>query len=395
MKTTTSRKELLYIAILTCLLFSYFSSFSWAKTEALTIEGKAAIFKDNILDAKDRAKNDALRNAVEQVAGVLAAGKSKFLNSILLKDLILTQTTGYVRSYEVLSERKEDGIYVVEIEAMVSDENLWNDILAKRTLLAEARYPRVLFLVSEKTQEKEDTYSDWSRMSECEVSLIQKFKNAGFRVRDPEILRKNIDRAKALKIIQGEKQAIRALKHQFGAEILIVGDAAARDLGDQLAPPFHTCNAHANLRAIRTDNAEILATSSKNARQADVDPTAGMNKALFKACQELAEDLLYDIFKNYRAEVFDQRTIELVLTGVKAYGEIDKFKEILQKKITGIKRVEHREFSLNTAIFDIQYTLGNGTNLASQIQATKFDYFRVLVTGSSANRVNAKIVHYK
>ncbi len=127
---------------------------------------------------------------------------------------------------------------MVGTEAVVRDENLWNDILAKKILLAEANYPRVLFLVDEKTLENDESYPDWSRMPECEVSLIQKFKHAGFRVKDPEILRKNINRAKAIKIIQGDKQAVKALRHQYGAELLIVGDATGKDLGDQLAPPF-------------------------------------------------------------------------------------------------------------------------------------------------------------
>ncbi len=392
MKATGVKRKSPYVLIAICILLILFSSSVWAKIEKVTVDGKAAVFQDNVLDAKDRAKSDALRNAVEQAAGVLAASKSKFLNSVLLKDLILTQSVGYVKSYEILSERREDGIYVVEIEAVVSDENLWNDVLAKKILLAEADYPRVLFLVDEKTIGEKESYPDWSRMSECEVSLIQKFKTDGFRVKDPEILRKNINRAKAIKVIEGDKQAVKALKRQYGAEILVAGEATGKDLGDKLAAPFHTCNGYANLRAIKTDNAEILAASSKDARQADVDPSTGMNKALSKACGELAEDLLRDIFKNYRE---DMRSVELVLTGVKAYGEIDKFKKVLREKIRGIRDIDQREFTLNTAIFDIQYTEGDGTSLASRIQATKFEYFKVFVTGSSPNRVDAKIEQSK
>jgi hypothetical protein len=392
MKTIRTKKELLYASVMiaTLLLLPLFSSPAWAKTD--TVKGQADIRGDNVLDAKDRAETDALRNAVEQVAGVLAASESKFLNSTLLKDVIVTQANGYVSSFDILSEQKEDEIYVVEIEAVVSDDTLWNDILAKKILLAQEKYPRVLFLVDEKTIKETEFYPDWSQMPECEVSLIQKFKDAGFKVRDPKILRENIDRSKAIKIIQGDKEAVKALRHQYGAEILVVGDATGKDLGDKLAPPFHTCNAHANLRAIRTDNAEILSTSSQDARQADVDPDAGMNKALSKACGDLAEDLLQGIFKNYHEEIAGQRTIELVLTGVKSYGDIDKFKKIIQEKIRGINSVDQREFTLNTAVFDIQYTQGDGTTLASQIQATKFEPFKVLVTGNSPNRVDAKIV---
>ncbi len=67
-----------------------------------------------------------------------------------------------------------------------------------------------------------------------------------------------------------------------------------------------------------------------------------MNRALSKACEELAEDLLYDIFRTYREEVSDQRIIEVVLSGVSACGEVDKFKKVLQENLRGIRSIDQR-----------------------------------------------------
>lgn len=71
------------------------------------------------LDA-DKAKVNAIRNAVEQVIGSYVASDTLVNNSQLVKDEILSYSGGFVKDTRVVSQEKStDGLFTVQIEATV------------------------------------------------------------------------------------------------------------------------------------------------------------------------------------------------------------------------------------------------------------------------------------
>src|SRR2546427_12382883 len=85
------------------------------KPEFMTkeVSGEAAIVQGDTARAEKEATDAALRNAVEQVAGVLVSSNTLVENSVLVQDQILSHSAGYVRKYDVLSKKAEKNVETV------------------------------------------------------------------------------------------------------------------------------------------------------------------------------------------------------------------------------------------------------------------------------------------
>ncbi len=79
--------------------------------------------KDDVAAARKMAINDGLRIAVEQARGVMVKSETEVKDYAALRDDILSKTKGFVKTYKILNEVKEDNIYKVtlEVEVMLSD----------------------------------------------------------------------------------------------------------------------------------------------------------------------------------------------------------------------------------------------------------------------------------
>lgn len=73
----------------------------------------------------DKAKQNAIRNAVERVIGAYVVSDTIVKNSQLLKDEILSYSGGYLKEMKIISQgQNEDGLFTVQIEAVVISTKL-------------------------------------------------------------------------------------------------------------------------------------------------------------------------------------------------------------------------------------------------------------------------------
>ena len=74
---------------------------------------------------KEAATLSALRSALEQVYGTLVSGNTQILNDEIVKDEIVSVSSGFVKGYTYLSEeRASNDKYYVVIKAVVTPKNL-------------------------------------------------------------------------------------------------------------------------------------------------------------------------------------------------------------------------------------------------------------------------------
>lgn len=71
---------------------------------------------------KEKALQDAFRNAVEIVSGTYLYSESTVSNFQLVKDEIATHTKGFINSYEIRYEQKTDQITTLSVKCIVSRE---------------------------------------------------------------------------------------------------------------------------------------------------------------------------------------------------------------------------------------------------------------------------------
>ena len=96
------------------------------KVKTVSASGLASL-KSGKKKARDNAIQDALRNAVQQANGVAIKSKTGRFNNALTM-IMSSKIQGYIRSYEVLSEKTTRGEYNVEIVADVDQAKLVGDV---------------------------------------------------------------------------------------------------------------------------------------------------------------------------------------------------------------------------------------------------------------------------
>ncbi|MBR3623310.1 MAG: hypothetical protein IKN43_08195 [Selenomonadaceae bacterium] len=148
-----------YILLILC--FFLLPTFAFAKTVTVTGYGGSV----------QTAEKDALRNAVESAVGVYVDSKTLTENYALVKDRVFTSSEGFIASFEKLSEKYENGIYIVKVRADVREEffgNVVTDKQKRHMIKTQLLDPSVAVIVK----------GDGSGV--VENSLVAGLKNIGF-----------------------------------------------------------------------------------------------------------------------------------------------------------------------------------------------------------------------
>ncbi|MDD5303570.1 MAG: hypothetical protein PHS14_10730 [Elusimicrobia bacterium] len=82
-------------------------------------EGWTPLDAKKPLETKQRALAEAQKKAVEKALGVTVSATTKVESAITLEQSILANIGGYIRRYDILSEREEDGFLKTRIRAFV------------------------------------------------------------------------------------------------------------------------------------------------------------------------------------------------------------------------------------------------------------------------------------
>ncbi|MHB8874170.1 MAG: flagellar assembly protein T N-terminal domain-containing protein, partial [Myxococcaceae bacterium] len=144
--------------------------------------GEAAIVNKDEAKATKEAQNEALRSAVEQVAGVLISAETITQNSQLLSDRIFSKSSGYVRSFKVLSKKSEKGVMTVTVSAVVGAAQLDKDLEAVQGLVRRHGSRRMVILTQEQAIDPRGVISSSGVMANV---LTQAFEKDGWTIIDP------------------------------------------------------------------------------------------------------------------------------------------------------------------------------------------------------------------
>src|SRR5438067_137140 len=125
------------------------------RVEVLVVEGESPIIQNDVLQAKQRALEDALATAVHKVIGTFVSAESFSQNFVSIERSILTKTHGYVKNYTILKEESTPEAVTLTVEAKVAVDPIRDDLTALGILLEAMGHPRVLILIIEEGSGKE------------------------------------------------------------------------------------------------------------------------------------------------------------------------------------------------------------------------------------------------
>lgn len=360
--------------------------------EVIVADGVAAIVSGNVIGARDKAVDDALRKAVEQAVGTMVSSDSLTENYKVIHDKILAQTSGYIERYKILSERPEGDLFRVKIQAEVGRGNLESDLRALGLLHVLMEKPKVMVIMDEKVAGVFGTTA-WENVGQAESTIMEKLLASGFNVVDPSTVKANISRDKALRILEGDAQAAATAGLQYGAQVVITGKAFSKNAGGKLyGTQMQSIQATLQARVIRTDDAKVIASRSEQGRTAHIDEVQGGALAIKDASERLSDVLISDILNNWKKQVYGRsQEITIVITGLVSYRHLSAVKQFLEKGMPGVKAVHQRSFTGGVAELALDYG-GKSTNIADDLANRKFTGFRLEPSNVTPNRIDVRAV---
>lgn len=360
-------------------------------------EGIAFIVNDDRARSRHTAIEDALRKAVEQVVGTMVSEETMIQSHRLLNDRIYKTKQGYIQNYKIISEAAEDSWHMVTVEATVALGALKNDLSSIGLLTARKHGLRVIFLIAEQNVGHEDFRYWWRhRASETDLSvtervLVERFREADFDVVDHAAEAGNVRIREDYRVMNPDDHAATGLGNQYGAEVVIVGKALAKCMGNVADTYLESCEGTIWARAVWADSETIIAFTKTHGTGTHEDPVIAGSEALRKAASNLAVDLVEEIINAWGKEVGGTTLVQMTVTGISSYKNFSRLMNVLKEEMRGVKEVHRRSIMAGVARFDIDMA-GDAQYLVDDLMRKDFQDFKINITDLTQNAIELTIL---
>jgi hypothetical protein len=346
--------------------------------------------------AKQKAKDDALRNCVQQAVGVIIHSATETADAQVLNDKIYGHSEGYVRKFSVL-EDKQDGkdSWKTKLKCEVSQGKIEEDLMAFGIAYHRAGMPKIMTLIAEQAVNATKAQGWWqgggnsADLRAMENSFMERMEKSGFTFVDNEVLAGKV-RLDAIGADPNTQQAREAGKLS-GAQVVVIGRAVATPQGEQLGAGWFAATASVSARAVNTDNGEVIATVELNGISGvQIDQVAAGQKALQLAGQMLAKQLFTKIGQVWAKQQSGSRRIAMVVKGVDDYARLANFKTALTNGVRGVQDVQERSMEDGRAELDVTLA-GTPQAFASELSTKKFQGFTLKVKKVTSNTIDVEL----
>ncbi|HEX9843229.1 MAG TPA: hypothetical protein VGC20_10795, partial [bacterium] len=253
--------------------------------------GVATYRSGDVARSRDEALQGALRDAVEKASGVMLASQSIVQNFELVKDEVLSNSQGYVKTYQLTVDRRDGDTYRVEVDALVVRKAFLEEITSSlEALYQRVGKPRVLVVV--RNAAGPQGAAAGAAPNQLLVKEIQKILiTQGFTFIDPRSLPLELD-DDAVSL----KDVLDATRGQAGgsaADVVILGDAAVVRQG--VKSGFNTVQADVTLDVVRVASGQVMASDTISQRGLHPVESTAVVTALRNAAEEIVPRLMQQV----------------------------------------------------------------------------------------------------
>ncbi|MDQ7032332.1 MAG: flagellar assembly protein T N-terminal domain-containing protein [Desulfonauticus sp.] len=336
-------------------------------SQEVVVSGMAPIM-GNIGQARSQALQQALRNAVEQGIGTLIDSSTIVKNYQLLSDKIYSQASGYVKKYQILSEGPNNNMYRVTIKAVVSVENIKNDLRALGILRQQVGNPRFMTIYLPRT--RSSAYRHSRAVIAAEQAIQGVFTRKGFVVLDQMFVNNIYNEIEQAGRIDIDMSDLSALALKYRADLLLVYDVHVGVKQGGRSRYFGGVIVEVDLRAIAPATGDVIAQkhgdlyvrTQRIAGNYYEDMMAA--KAADKVGKAVAKALIGDVVAYFERQVHGGARFDIWFRNF-SEEEVYTIYDILQN-ISGVKDVNVRQQTPGNFQVDVNY------------QGKKFDFQRQL-----------------
>lgn len=305
--------------------------------------------------AKEEALHAAFRRTIEQAVGAQITSETTPENAGVLKDKIYAYAEGFVKKWEILSERTDNQLLVLKVRASVREGRL-NKALFLNGIDVQKVYewvgnPRIVVIVEE--------YIDGqpSQINIAQAELEEIFRSRNITVLSSGQIEK-IKKRDVRLLIEHPDHA-RILGNRLGAEIVVAGKCLSNFSRKVQISNFtqYFYSAYLQVQAYNTSTGEILLSSHyKNDKKADLSALGKFDAAMnaIKNCIGSAKsDIVFKIVGNWYDSFNKPETYQLFVEGI-TYENLQGLNRQLYA-LNNCRDLVVRGFEKNLAELDFKY----------------------------------------
>lgn len=383
------------------------------KAEGLIVQeatGEAAIVDGNATAAIQQATEAAVREAVQQAAGVILESDTVTANSQLVRDQITTHSQGYVHGFKVLSKTQDAGVAKVTVRVQVGRTDLNRDLVAIKGLIKRLENRKLVIYLDETALRPDHTATHSSTMA---TVLTQAFQKDGWTLIDPAFLAGKVQLTSGVEL--GAAQLREALGNTHRTDYVIYGNV--KYIYEEPSGPLaqlmfvngkqtvFPVNGTYELAIYATDNGSVIAKLSetfddknkgKDAAAHPFIPEASLSydeaamAAVKRGQAEILAKVRGAVVESLKTAELDGRRIDFHLSGITSYAKWKSFLAELSAKDPSIRGTSNSKFDHGTAQADLQF-VGTTDELADRLGRIKFERRSIEVTEVSGSRVEATL----
>jgi hypothetical protein len=347
----------------------------------VTAEGVTRITSETEAEARTLAFDAALLDAVFQVAGGMLPPGTLEVEEERVRGALAPAAAGAILTYRVLASGPRASLeepggreFRVELSATVDAAQVRGALRSGGLLAAEGDRPSVLVVA----QALEEDPRLAGPLAGLEDYLKLQLAREGFVVVEPALHREGARAARS---------AIE-LARALGADVAVDAGARWRDrgAGERVVGGVM----EVRLRATRAADGFQLATSRFDAPSYHSDPLEARARALDAMRDQVAQNLLLQLERNWQALASDRRRpVRLVLSSVSTLRQVDRVSEALRRRL-GAQRVDLRRVSPRTAELEVHGRLSAGA-LQDRLTAMEFEGFRLEPVAVARERIELRV----
>lgn len=348
------------------------------KTVLVEAEGETINLPDNIVATKEQALMAAQRAALEKALGVYITGQTIVKQAAVLDQNIFSRTTGYIKKYDILSEKVDGELFRTKISAQVRLGDVKKDLDALGLLIKTQKVgnPRVMVIIPETIDGQPNS------QAVVETALIKKLLDNSYRVID-QAQTETIKAQDQLKAIESPAEAAK-LARQFDAEVVVAGKASSAFNTDKDLAGMTSYKARVEAKVVKTSTAEVILAEDCNSAGVDITKEMAAAAALGKAANVVADKLC----PNIAVKLFEAASIQIQISGLASINDLNAFKDAL-KHVEGIIDIYTRSFDAGTAVMDVDLRTGNANTVSSRLEA--MTDWKIKINELSGSKIKAQI----
>lgn len=257
--------------------------------------------------SENEALQDAFRNAIEKVVGVMVAGQTEVSNFQTVRDRIFTHSEGYVSSYQILDRfHFPDGAIGMRVRVSVTETSIHDDLIALKVLQMQVGNPKLVVSY--------DPQGPQHALSGLAVERVNAFLAS-----------------KGVAYVQAPEREAASAAASALADAYVVVSAELRET--RRSGDWRFVKARVQISAHDAASGRGLGAETGYSRELSMRSgvQSGYEAAVEEAVRDAAERSLKLIVAHWKSEVAKGRAYQVTLSGIESYDEQRRFTELLKE----------------------------------------------------------------